>query len=129
MPTFGQKSLSFLAGAHPDLQKVMHEAIKHYDFTVYCSIRNREDQERAFREGKSRAHFGSSPHNFTPSRAVDIAPWINGGIDWNNLKAFDEMGSVVLKAAQSVGVDITWGKNFTSLVDRPHFELTKWRDM
>lgn len=34
MLKFGKQSLDRLATCHTDLQKVMNEAIKHYDFTI-----------------------------------------------------------------------------------------------
>lgn len=123
MPSFGEKSKKLLAEAHPDLQKVMNEAVKHFDFSVICGYRGKADQEKAFNEKRSKAHFGQSPHNFKPSRAVDITPF---PLDWNDIPSFDAMGKVVMEAAKTVGVELTWGKEF-SFRDYPHFELKGWR--
>jgi peptidoglycan L-alanyl-D-glutamate endopeptidase CwlK len=125
MPKFSKRSLDTLAKAHPDLQRVANEAIKHFDFTVIESYRGKEAQNKAHALGNSKAKFGQSPHNFKPSLAIDIVPY---PLDWNNLKAFDVMGAAFLDAARKCGIEITWGKNFTTLKDYPHFELRDWRN-
>lgn len=125
MPKFGEKSKRILSEAHPDLRRVMNEAIKSFDFSVICGYRGKEDQEKAFREKKSKARFGQSPHNFKPSRAVDITPY---PLDWNDIEAFKKMGAAVMAAAEKCGVALTWGATF-SFRDYPHFELKNWRNM
>lgn len=125
MPTFGQRSLDNLSEAHPDLQRVMHEAIKEYDFTVICGYRGKAEQDQAFKEKKSKARFGQSPHNFKPALAVDVVPY---PIDWKNTKRFEQMGQVIMACAERLGVQLKWGKDF-SFVDYPHFELLNWRDL
>lgn len=124
MPKFSKKSQAILAQAHPDLQRVMNEAIKTTDFSVICAYRNKTDQNRAYRQGKSKAQFGQSPHNFTPSLAVDCVPY---PLDWENIAAFEAMGQAIMRAAERVGVSLEWGKYFTGLVDMPHFQLRNWK--
>lgn len=126
MPKFSKKSQSILANAHPALQKIANEAIKHFDFTVLESYRGKNAQTKAFANGNSKAQFGQSPHNYFPSLAIDIVPY---PIDWNNLKAFDAMGAVFMRCAKDLNIDITWGKNFSKLKDYPHFELKNWKDL
>ena len=125
MPSFGPKSQAILAQSHPDIQRVMNAAIKDFDFSVMCGTRSKEDQEKAFNECHSKAHFGQSAHNFTPSRAVDIAPH---PLNWEDLNAFHNMADVVLKHAKALKVDLTWGGGW-HFKDMPHFELTNWKDM
>lgn len=123
---FGGRSLTNLRQCHPQLVKVADEAIQVFDFTVICGYRNREDQEKAFKEGKSKARFGASPHNYQPAYAFDAVPY---PVDWKDTKAFEAMGRAMLAAAERVHVQITWGRDFKGLVDYPHFELTGWRNM
>lgn len=125
MPTFSKRSLDNLTQAHPDLQRVMKAAILYTDFTVICGYRGRADQDKALAEKRSKARFGQSPHNFTPALAVDIVPY---PLNWNDLKAFDEMGAVVMREALKLNVALTWGK-FFSFKDYPHFELKDWQKL
>ena len=126
MPKFSKKSIGYLNNAHPNLRCVANEAIKHFDFMVVESFRGKTAQETAYAKGNSRAKFGQSPHNYSPALAIDIVPY---PVDWNDLKRFDEMGAVFLKAAETCGVKVTWGKNFSTLKDYPHFELANWKEL
>lgn len=120
MPHFSERSLKNLKTCHPDLQKVAHEAIKHFDFTVICGHRNKADQDKAVRDGASKAKWPTSKHNKTPSLAMDCTPY---PLDWNDLKAFKAMADHMKLAAKRVGVKIVWGGDWKSFYDGPHFEL------
>lgn len=133
MPTFSAASFSRLAGAHPLLRRVMSEAIKHYDFTVLDSQRGRAAQEKAFRAGNSKAHFGQSAHNWAPAIALDVAPF---PIDWNDRQRFIDLSKVILPIARDMKVPLRWGGDWNMngvltdehLSDLPHYELHPWRE-
>ena len=136
MPSFGQKSKDKLKTCHPDLQRVMEEAIKEYDFTVIYGQRSVEEQFELYKKGREYkdgqwvkvgatvtnldGKTKKSMHNYSPSLAVDIAPY---PIDWNDLKRFKEMADVVKKTAEKLGVKIAWGGDWKSFKDYPHVEL------
>ena len=144
MAKFGQNSLDKLATCHPDIQKVMHEAIKHYDFTVLYGHRTAAEQLSLYKQGRKLVDgkwvrigktvtdkdgtVKKSKHNYSPSVAIDIAPY---PINWNNLTRFKELKEVVFKAAEKVGVKLVWGADWDgdgdiaehSLQDYPHYEL------
>lgn len=137
MATLGKQSLEILATAHPDLQKVVKEAIKHYDFKVLYGTRSIEEQFSLYKQGRKLEggiwkKVGAtvtnidgikvlSKHNHSPSLAVDLAPY---PIDWNDLDRFKELGKVMKQAAIKCGVkNMTWGGDWTRFVDLPHFEL------
>ena len=132
MPQFSQRSLDRISTTHPDLQKVLKEAIINGpDFTIIFGHRGEEDQEKAFREGKSRLRWPQSKHNQLPSTAVDIAPW-TGGIDWQNINAFRRLASYIMGIADANGVRMRWGGDWDrdwseederSLRDFCHLEL------
>jgi peptidoglycan L-alanyl-D-glutamate endopeptidase CwlK len=120
MPTFSKRSLDNLKTCHPDLQKVAHECIKHYDFTVIEGHRGKIAQDKAVATGKSKAKWPTSKHNSTPSKAFDATPV---PLDWNDTKAFQAMATAMKAAATRVGVKIKWGGDFKGFFDGPHFEL------
>jgi len=136
MATLGTKSKEKLASVHPDLKRVCEEAIKHYDFTVIYGHRTTEEQFELFKKGRVLqggiwTKIGStvtnldgykkkSNHNHYPSLAVDLAPY---PIDWNDLKRFKELATVMKKAATKLGIKITCGGDWKSFKDYPHFEL------
>lgn len=120
MPIFSKRSLTNLKTCHPDLQKVAHEAIKRFDFTVIEGHRGKEDQNKAFAEGKSKLKWPDSKHNRRPSSAFDAVPV---PLDWNDTQSFHDMAHHMKEAAKRVGVKIKWGGDFTNFFDGPHFEL------
>ncbi len=130
MASFGRTSLARLAGCDPRLQEIMTRAIGVLDFTILCGHRGKLEQDRAFVEGRSKARYGQSKHNTTPSRAVDIAPY---PIDWDDMEAFVLLAGVIKAIAHDLGYAdiIRWGGDWDSddrmrderFRDYPHFEI------
>lgn len=100
----------------------MNALIDEMDVTILCGYRNQDEQEAAFKAGTSKAHFGQSPHNFSPSLAVDVAPY---PIDWDNLSAFNDMGNKILELAKELGIEVELGRDF-QFKDYPHCQLANW---
>lgn len=137
MPVFSTRSKRALAAAHPMLQTLFNEVIKEFDCVITESRRGRADQEKAFREGHSNAHFGQSAHNWTPAVALDVYPYpiVWDRPDYKNGKAFIAQADVVRRLAKKLGIPIRWGGDWDGdgdmtdqkLMDLPHFELNPWR--
>ena len=135
MPTFSAVSRKRLAQAHPQLQRLMNECIKGpIDFTILDSQRGRAAQEKAFKAGNSKAHFGQSAHNWNPALALDVAPY---PIDWDNRARFIQLGQqVILPTAKTLKIPVRWGGDWNmngkitdeKFSDLPHYELTPWRE-
>ena len=125
MLRFGKKSLRILDQLDDDLKLLCMEAIERVDFSLICGTRNKEDQEKAFNQGNSKARYGQSPHNFTPARAFDFTPY---PCDWNNIEDFKRVAHIIMQCAEELDINITWGGNFKSFKDYPHIELTNWRN-
>ncbi len=53
MAKFGKLSLERLATCDDRIQKVMNEAIKHYDFTVLYGYRTPAEQFELFKKGRT----------------------------------------------------------------------------
>lgn len=120
------KSRAALAAAHPLLQKLFNTveaenpALK---FQVNESRRGRTDQEIAFKKGNSKAHYGQSAHNYSPSIAVDVYPL---PIQFKNLKPYKDLAAVVEATAKKLGIKIRWLGPVMG--DYPHYELHPWRE-
>lgn len=126
MARFGGRSLTLLKTVHPRLAHVLNHAITAYDFSIIQSSRTEQEQEADFKKGTTRAHWLQSPHDFNPSFAVDCVPY---PLDWSNTHTFFVMASFIKEAGLQLNIPITWGGDFISLKDMPHFELTNWRDL
>lgn len=134
MPTFSASSLRNLESARPELQDLCNEAIKQFDFKVLDSVRGRAAQEKAFREGHSKVHFGESAHNYMPAIALDLFP---APYSWDDKQAFITFQLEIIKPlAKKLGIPIRQGIDWNMngditderFVDMPHVELHPWRD-
>lgn len=119
------RSLGELTRTHPDLVKVLDAARQRIDFKVIQSTRSQEQQELDFKDGRSHAHWGQSAHDFSPSYAVDCIPV---PLDWKNIKSFIAVADVVKACAKELNISVTYGGDWISIKDYPHFELSDWKE-
>lgn len=146
MPSFSKQSEAMLALAHPDLQRVLRRAIKTFDFTILCTLRSKEQQEKEYAEGDSKTQWPNSKHNRSKnadgtynnslSDAVDIMPypvlWPDPTKQSNReysrrLGQIYRLCGVIQQASFEESVAILWGGDFpvlrnTTFFDGPHFE-------
>ena len=129
MPKFGKASKAHLASCTDNIQRLLNEAIKHVDFAVTCGHRGREAQDDAFINGFSTVTFPNSKHNSFPSRAVDIAPYING-IKWDDPEGFTYLSGIIKGISLMMEIKIRNGVDWDGdlfvkehrFIDRPHIE-------
>jgi peptidoglycan LD-endopeptidase CwlK len=116
----GPRSLLNLRGVHPDLVRVVKRAISisTIDFTVIEGRRTVARQKELFAKGASKTMRSRHIHGF----AVDIAPYVAGSIRWD-WPLFDKIEEAMKKAAKLENVQITWGGDWKSFKDGPHWEL------
>jgi len=134
MPSFSDSSKAKLATCNPELQMKVNYVIQYFDCTIVCGYRNKEAQDKAFKNGFSKVKFPNSKHNRHPSNAVDVCPY---PIEWENVERMryfigfvKGIAKMLLKYGQTdyeliTGID--WD-NDTILKDQrfndfPHFEL------
>jgi peptidoglycan L-alanyl-D-glutamate endopeptidase CwlK len=129
MPRFSYKSKQNLATCHPDIQRVLNEAIKEVDFMVLCGHRTVAEQQRLYAQGRTAPGKKvtnidgvrvKGRHNYRPALAADLAPY---PLDWNDIERFKALAKVVLACAKRLGVPLTWGGDWKRFKDFPHFEL------
>jgi peptidoglycan L-alanyl-D-glutamate endopeptidase CwlK len=149
MPTFSKASLAKLETCHPDLQEVFKYVIKSYDCTIIHGQRTPEEQFELFKKGRSfvegrwkivkpqhvvtylDGYEKLSNHNYEPSRAVDVMPWygIKPHIRWDDFAEMKRFGMMVkgviciLRKHKDIENDITWGGDWASFRDYPHWEI------
>lgn len=140
MYKFGSRSLKNLEGIHPDLVKVMKEAIKESpsDFTITDGVRTTAQQQALYAKGRTTA--GSKVTNVDGVKsksnhqvksdgygyAVDLYAYYNGSVQVNDDKTIINKIAPHIKAtAKKLGITIQWGGDWTSFKDYPHFELKK----
>ena len=115
-----QRSLSKLAGVHPKLVEVVKLAITKspLDFSISEGLRTVERQKELVAQKKSQTM--KSRHLI--GEAVDICVLLDGKANWD----FDNyriVADVFKDCAAELGVKITWGGEWTTLKDGPHFQI------
>lgn len=133
---WGARSMARLSTCDPLLQELMSRVISRddlpFDLTVLCGHRTQAEQDAAVRAGASRLRWPRSKHNSMPSRAVDVAPYVNGAVswDWTHYRQIaplvkDEWGKMVVEGLVPVGAGttLTWGGDWQSFPDGPHWQL------
>jgi len=113
-----------MKGLHPDLLKVLNEAIKSppYDFTVIDGLRTMAEQKKFVAQGKSKTL--RSRH--LSGKAVDVMCLIDGKGTWG-VEVYKTSAKHVLSCAKKLGIALVWGGSWKSFPDYVHFELDKKR--
>lgn len=131
-----ERSEKRLIGVHEVLVSIVRRAAKKLPFPIMVveGLRTKERQAELYAQGRTKpgkvvTWTLASKH--IEGKAVDLAPYIKGQIDWNDSKKFDAIAKAMFAAASEVGVYIRWGKDWNQNgkpgekgeTDSPHFEL------
>ena len=113
MPKFGSTSKANLSEAHPKLQELFNEVIKHFDCSVISGKRTIEQQRLLVAKGASKTmnsrHIQRKGELFC--RAVDVIAY---PIKWGNWKRHYYFGGFVMGIAKKMGINIRWGGDWDS---------------
>lgn len=85
---------------------------------VAWSFRDREAQEAAYEDGKTKLHFPYSAHNEEPAAALDLFQIIKEQAIWDRKFLYE-----IHKLNQNDFPNIVWGGLWKTLGDFDHFEL------
>ena len=128
MPYFGKKSKERLNTCDSNLQKVFNEVIKHVDCSILEGHREKDRQNKLYKEGKTKVKYPNGRHNRQPSSAVDVTPY---PVDWKDRERQTLFAGFVIGVASQMGIKLRWGGDWDQdfqVVDNrfddfPHFEL------
>jgi peptidoglycan L-alanyl-D-glutamate endopeptidase CwlK len=134
---YSKLSKERLASCDIRIQNVFYEVIKHVDCTILQGHRSIKEQQALFAQGRTKS--GSivtqidgikkiGMHNYTPSKAIDAAPY---PLNWNDLPRFIYFAGFVMGIASRMGILLRWGGDWDSdeqqsdekFRDFPHFEV------
>ena len=138
MATLGKGSLKTLQGLHPNLVKVITEAIKDtpVDFTCTDGVRTTAEQQALYAKGRTKAGgivtkvdgvIKKSNHQIKADgfgHAVDLYPYVDGRVDFNDDgEHLTAIATHIKATARRLGIKIGWGGDWKGSWDKPHFEL------
>ncbi|HYE38239.1 M15 family metallopeptidase [Methylocaldum sp.] len=125
-----------LAGVNAQLVAVVIAASGKLPFPVCVveGVRSKARQAQLYAQGRTapgRVVTWTLKSKHIDGLAVDLAPYIDGKIDWNDLKKFDAIAQAMFAAAAERGAKIRWGADWDAdgksrergESDSPHFEL------
>lgn len=133
---FSKRSLNNLIGVHPDLTRLMHEAIKStpIDFTITEGVRTVKRQQLLYAQGRSKPGIRvtnadgvkkKSNHQIKADGygyAVDLYPYINGKVVVNAVEELIIISNHIYNIAEELNITIKWG-GYWKLKDYAHFEI------
>jgi len=124
MYKLGARSKQRLKGVHDDLVKVVERAIEitEVDFAGLEGIRFRARQEQLF---KQKATKTMNSRHLT-GHAVDLGAYVGGSVRWD-WPLYYQIADAMKSAAEELEVPLTWGGDWKTFPDGPHFELP-WAD-
>ncbi len=140
-----ERSLKNLEHIHPDLVKVIKEAVKNspYDFTVTNASRTAAEQNALYQEGRTKpgiivtsldGYNKKSNHQIKSDGygyAIDLYVIVDGKLraekgDYEKYKKeINAVAKYILDTAEILKINIVWGGNWKTPFDPPHFELKK----
>lgn len=120
MATLGTKELTMLAGAHPDLQRLVKAAFPLIpgEARVIEVRRTIERQKQLVAQGASKTM--KSRH--LTGHAVDIVPLENGKVSWR-WPLFWPIVEAMEKTSKRLGIPHEAGARWKSFPDGPHHQL------
>lgn len=136
----GTRSLKNLEGVHPNLVKVIKEAISEspVDFTITEGVRTQARQQELYAQGRTKKGKIVTNKNGTTNKsnhqakadgfghAVDLYPFFEGQVQVNHkdtILRLKQIAAHIKQVAARLGIGITWGGDWKSPYDPPHFEL------
>lgn len=142
MATFSKRSLDNLIGVHPDLIRLMKEAVKDtpVDFTIVQGVRTAAEQKALYAKGRTapgpkvtnldgyRKKSNHQPKDDGYGYAVDLYPFVNGSVQVNYPNVLNwqkQIANHIKVVANQLGITIVWGGDWKAPFDPPHFELKR----
>lgn len=127
MYQLSKRSLKRLEAVEPILINIVKEAIKTspYDFGIppFGGLRTAEDQLYLYNKGASKADGYKHKSYHQTGKAFDIYAYVDGKATWNAIYYPEIARHIQWVAKEKFDIELTWGGDFKSFVDMPHFQL------
>jgi peptidoglycan L-alanyl-D-glutamate endopeptidase CwlK len=129
---FGKTSTEQLNAINPILKTLAIKTLEKstVDFGVPSTggKRTAAEQKILFDKGFSQKDGTIKKSYHQSGNAVDLVPYIDGGLTWENKQAFHELHRAATEAWAEMGITewtLTWGGDWKTFIDLPHYQLDK----
>jgi len=134
---WGQTSIKRMDGVDPRIIRVLFRAIgimsrkkDGIDMTIpwMGGIRTADQQNKLFLDGVSKCDGFEKKSEHQSGLAIDVIPYIKG-INFYEMPSIEQdflfykVASVILESGALEGVKISWGGNWSSWRDCPHYQI------
>lgn len=116
-----------LKGVHPDLVRIYRRAVEISDLdpVVTCGVRTVAEQKVLVAKGASRTmNSRHIPGRDGFSHAIDVAFIFGADLRWDG-PLYKQFAGCMKQAARELKLPVTWGGDWASFRDGPHFELPR----
>ena len=127
MYKLSKRSRERLNGINPILIQIVEEAIKEspYDFGIpsFGGLRTAEEQHYLFNKKVSKCDGYNKKSYHQSGNAFDIYAYVDGKASWKH-EYYKPIAEHIMKIAkEQFDTELSWGGNWTSFVDLPHFQI------
>ena len=119
---FSSRSLKALQNVNPNLVHVAYRAlqISSVDFIIIEGTRTKSRQRKLVARGASMTMWS----NHLTGNAIDVAVYTDGVIHWN-IDDMIQISKAFKSASAEMGVELTWGGDWKTFIDMPHYEVRR----
>lgn len=120
-----QRSKGKMEGVHPDLIELVERAIEitEVDFGITSGVRTEEEQRALVEKGASTTM--NSKHRIQAdgfAHAVDVVAYIGSDVKWD-WPLYHKIADAFKRASAELNIELTWGGDWKSFPDGPHYQL------
>jgi len=131
MKKLGNRSLKNLENVNPKLIEVVVRVLErgNVDFTITNGFRSVKEQQTLYAKGRTKPGKkvtnldGVKKKSYHQSgKAIDFIPYPFRG--WDDEKGFKRVGEELKKVSQELGYACSYGGDWKSFNDYPHFQIS-----
>lgn len=117
---FSKRSIRNLVGVDPRLALIASRALLYspVDFGITSGVRTLDQQRQLLAEGAT----WTLKSKHLDGLAIDVVAFVGGSPSWE-FEHYQQIAEAFKRAAAELGYQITWGGDWATVKDGPHFEL------
>lgn len=118
------RSETKMLGVHNDLKRVVRRALElsPYDFAITCGTRTLKEQQALYPKA-SNCDGIKKRSKHQDGLAIDFMAFDENSKGTWKMEYYEAIADAFKQAAKELDIPITWGGDWSSLVDGPHIEL------